>query len=114
MLEGMKIFVLIAYALVGLMNICIGIPLILRRVAPNRTYGFKVEKTLNNPDIWYEANAYYGRILTISSIIETIITVALYFVHGLNVLAYAILCLIAMSVAQVVTIILARIYLRSL
>jgi len=47
----------------GLLFIAIAIPLVQRRIPPNAWYGFRVERTLNDPAVWYPANAYAGRLL---------------------------------------------------
>lgn len=49
--------------LAGGILIAVAIPMVLRVVPPNVWYGFRTQKTLRNPDIWYEANAYSGRTL---------------------------------------------------
>lgn len=38
----------------------LGIPLILKKVSPNRLYGFRTRTTLGNVDAWYEANRIAG------------------------------------------------------
>lgn len=52
---------MISAFLLGLVYIALGVPLALRKIAPNGLYGFRVNKTLNDPKTWYEANAYAGR-----------------------------------------------------
>lgn len=52
---------LITYLLIGCLFIAVSVPLIQGRVKPNPWYGFRVRKTLNDPDIWYAVNAYFGR-----------------------------------------------------
>jgi len=39
------------------------LPLIAGRVPPNRWYGFRVPRTLADPQVWYPANAYAGKLL---------------------------------------------------
>jgi hypothetical protein len=38
----------------------ISIPLIQGRLGPNPWYGFRVRRTLEDPDLWYPVNAYSG------------------------------------------------------
>lgn len=52
--------VALLYGLAGLLFIAIGIPLALKRVPPNRWYGFRTAKTLSNQTIWYAANRVVG------------------------------------------------------
>jgi uncharacterized membrane protein len=73
----------------GLLLIVISIPLIQRRIKPNYWYGFRTKCTLNNPDLWYEVNAYAGKRLLISGLITTLAAIGLYFVPGLTIDGYA-------------------------
>ena len=41
----------------GLVFIALAIPLLRRKVGPNHLYGLRVKETLENEDVWYEANA---------------------------------------------------------
>jgi hypothetical protein len=59
--------------------IIIAIPLILRRVPRNVVYGVRTRATLENDFIWYEANAYFGKLFFISSFVSAFLMVFLYF-----------------------------------
>jgi hypothetical protein len=39
----------------------LAVPLIRCKISPNRWYDFRIPRTLNNPDVWYRANAVTGR-----------------------------------------------------
>ena len=52
---------MIVYVLVGALFVGISIPLVQGKVKPNPWYGFRVKKTMRNPDTWYAVNAYSGR-----------------------------------------------------
>ena len=45
----------VLFALVGLMFVGLSIPLIQKRIPPNRFYGFRTAKSLSDPKIWYES-----------------------------------------------------------
>ena len=49
------------FGFAGLLTIALGIPLLRRRVRPNRLYGLRTRATLGNEAVWYEANARLGR-----------------------------------------------------
>lgn len=66
-----------AFVVVGLLFIGISIPLILRRVPPNRVYGFRVSKTLENSDIWYDANECSGKWLAGAGAVIVLAAIAL-------------------------------------
>jgi len=48
------------FALTGLLFVGLSVPLIQKRVPPNRFYGFRTPKTLSDPKIWYEVNHISG------------------------------------------------------
>ena len=60
-----SIFVATGLALVG-----VAIPLIRRRVPPNRWYGVRVAATLADEWVWFEANARSGRDLLLLGILQ--------------------------------------------
>jgi hypothetical protein len=80
---------LILFLVSGAILIGISIPLILGRVGPNRWYGFRVRRTLEDPQVWYPVNAYLGWRLSGVGMAEIVVATALYFVPGLDVDVYA-------------------------
>ena len=59
------------FALVGVLFVALSIPLIEKRVPPNRYYGFRTAKTLADPAIWYEINRISGIDLFIAGMLIT-------------------------------------------
>lgn len=57
----------------------IAVPLILRKVPRNVVYGFRIKATMENDFVWYEANAYFGRLLLIGSVVSALLIILLYF-----------------------------------
>ena len=53
------------FFLMGVLLVVVAIPLILRRVKPNKIYGVRTRKSLSSPEIWYEINEYGGWVLVI-------------------------------------------------
>jgi uncharacterized membrane protein len=49
----------------GTVFILLGIPLAMGKVKPNDLYGLRIPKTLENPEIWYKANAFAGKALSL-------------------------------------------------
>ena len=45
---------------VPLLALALAVPLILEKVPPNNTYGFRTSRTLSAPEIWYPANRMAG------------------------------------------------------
>lgn len=62
----------------GLLMALLGIPLLHRKIKPNRLYGFRTPKTLGNETIWYEANAYAGKLLCIIGLVMAVLAAVLW------------------------------------
>lgn len=57
-------------AMPGLLFIIAGIPLIMRKVGPNGSYGLRVPATFEDEWVWYEANARSGRDFVVVGILQ--------------------------------------------
>jgi len=77
----------------GLLLAMISLPLIFRKIRPNGLYGFRVRRTLEDPRLWVEVNAYAGVRLLIAGLVTALAAVLLYFIPGLSLDAYSLLCL---------------------
>ena len=62
----------------------LAVPLILRKVPRNGAYGFRTPKTLSGDAVWYEANAFFGWGLLVSSAVSAVAMGILYAVGGLG------------------------------
>jgi hypothetical protein len=91
-MAGFRIIMLLMQVSFSLLLIGLSIPLIKRMVAPNSWYGFRVRQTLEDPAVWYEANAYSGRCLLWAGIAILFGSVVLFKVPGLNDPTYATCC----------------------
>jgi hypothetical protein len=49
------------FVISGMLVGFISVPLIMGKIPPNGLYGFRVKKTMENPEIWYRVNAYSGK-----------------------------------------------------
>ena len=56
------------FAFLGLLLIGLALPLLRRKVPPNRWYGFRVPLTLKDPDVWYAVNAWAARWLSMAGV----------------------------------------------
>ncbi|MBN2046485.1 MAG: SdpI family protein [Anaerolineaceae bacterium] len=86
---------LLNFVIFDLILIGLAIPLMMKKIKPNYFYGFRVRKTLQNEDIWYEVNQYAARYLLATGLISLPISIGLYFIPNINVDDYAWLCLAA-------------------
>lgn len=92
----------------------LAVPLVLRKVPRNGLYGFRTPKTLSDDTIWYEANAYFGRALLVSSLVTAVAIVTLYSAGGLDPEAFMKASLAALVAPLAVTILLSFRRLRKL
>jgi uncharacterized membrane protein len=60
-----------------LLMIGLSIPLIRGRVKPNAWYGLRVSYTVDNPDVWYPANRYAGKLLLVYGLVLLGVTLGL-------------------------------------
>ena len=80
---------LILFHVSGAILIGISIPLIQGRVGPNRWYGFRVRRTLEDPKVWYPVNTYAAWRGLWLGVAVIVVATALYFVPDLDVAVYA-------------------------
>ena len=74
----------------GILLIALAIPLIQGRVKPNWYYGFRTPRTVNDPDLWYPANAYAGKLLLGFGIAIIVASSLLALIPGINEDSYSI------------------------
>jgi uncharacterized membrane protein len=77
----------------GFLLVVIALPLIFGKIKPNPFYGFRVAKTLNNPELWYAVNKYSGRLLFYCGLGTMLASIGVYLIPGLTLDAYALICL---------------------
>ncbi|XZE56084.1 SdpI family protein [Planctomycetaceae bacterium SH139] len=69
--------------------ICLGVPLIQRRVPPNHWYGFRVPSTLADANVWYPANEYAAWQFVWLGIAGIVVAIAAYLIPGIQTDMYA-------------------------
>lgn len=87
------------FVVTNLLLIGLAIPMAMGKVKPNWLYGFRVPKTVNNPDIWYPANAYAGKALAIAGGVTLAASVILALVPGVSLDVYSLGVLAVLIVA---------------
>ena len=93
------------YTGIGALFIVLAVPLVRRLVGPNHWYGFRVPQTLNDRDVWYEANAYAGKGLLWLGVVLVSVAVVLYWVPGVGAREYKATCTGVLMVGIVVNLI---------
>ena len=66
------IILMMLFLFSGLLLAALSIPMIMGKIPPNGLYGFRVKKTLDNPEIWYPVNAYSGKWLLAASLVQAL------------------------------------------
>ena len=97
----------------GFILCIISIPMILKKIKPNGLYGFRVQKTLENPDIWYAVNCYSGKWLLVTGLIIVAGAISLSFVPSLTIDTYALSVLAIFAIAFAISIVMSVRYLNS-
>ena len=104
----------IVFMLTGLLMIGLSIPMIRGKVSPNKWYGFRVKATLENPDVWYPANVYAGKLLCATGIITVVAAVVCAFIPGITEESYAITVSVIMLGSLFITFFFCMRYAKSL
>ena len=89
----------------GVLLILLSIPMIFRWIKPNGLYGFRVRRTLENPEIWYLVNSYSGKWLLAVGLVEVLASIGLYLIPGISLDTYALSVLAVFSLMFAITII---------
>lgn len=105
---------MLLFTISGAFITILAIPLILEKVKPNNFYGFRVAKTLDDPQIWYPANKYAGWRIFWAGIIFTLSALILYFMPVLDLTTYSVLLLVVFSLVFTIGLVQSFIYLRKL
>jgi SdpI/YfhL protein family len=98
----------------GLLLTGLSIPMILGKVPPNGLYGFRVKKTMENPEIWYVVNTYSGKWLLLTSLLLVLAAIGFSFVPNISLDMYSYAVLGVWAVAFVIALAASVRYLRSL
>lgn len=94
-----KVLLVLIFVLYGLMMIGISIPLLFRKIGPNRLYGLRVRSTFADEEVWYEANGLMARDMIIFSVAEIAVAIG---ALPLEAKAYLMLLMIVGGVGLVV------------
>ena len=105
LMTGFRMTMLIMQIATSSILIGLSIPLIRRIVPPNGWYGFRVPRTLRDPVVWYEANAYSGKCLLMAGVAILVGSVSLYAVPALDGPSYATACAVVALGALAVAVI---------
>lgn len=98
----------------GLILALVSLPMMANKIKPNRLYGFRTRRTLENPEVWYKANEFAGKQLFVAGIFTSLVAIGFAFIPGLDLTAYSIASMAAIVAALIIAIIRSMSYLKSL
>lgn len=84
--------IMLLYVGGGILLILLAIPLYFEKVKPNALYGFRVRKTLENPEVWYPVNKYGARWMIVSGLSMVFTAIGFSLIPGLDLDIYALAC----------------------
>jgi uncharacterized membrane protein len=106
--------VLVTILACDIIFIIIAIPLILRKVPRNVIYGFRTRATLKDDFVWYEANAYFGKLFLISSFVSALLIVYFYFLDIVSMQKFINVSIAVLVVPPMVAVLLTLRFIRSI
>lgn len=102
------------FIIIGVLLSILSIPMIVKIIKPNSLYGFRVKKTMENPDIWYAVNSYSGKWLLGTGLVIVAAAIGLTYVPSITLDAYAFGMLAVFVVAFAISLVASVRYLNSL
>lgn len=107
------VWFMLLFVFTGLLLAGLSLPLVMRRVKPNTRYGFRTPSALRNERVWYDTNAYAGRLSLGLGVLFALVSIGLYFLLGANFVVYNVACAAVLLGGMLVTLILSFRHLRS-
>lgn len=83
------IILMMLFLFSGLLLATLSIPMVMGKIPPNGLYGFRVKKTMDNPEIWYTVNVYSGKWLLAASLVQALAAVVAFYIPGITLDVYA-------------------------
>ena len=102
------------YVLTGLLFVALGVPLAVGRVPPNSWYGFRVSSTLQDPNVWYRANAISGSLLIALGVITVAAAVLVARRPAVTAQSYALILTGILAAGAVFVALLSWVYVRAI
>ena len=109
-----KQLLLLMYCSAGILLAILSIPLMRRKIPPNGLYGFRTQKTIDNPELWYLVNQYSAQRMFWTAVAFVVTALGLYILPGIGLDDYAMGCLGVFTIGMIITIVQSVNYLSSL
>jgi predicted Kef-type K+ transport protein len=78
-------------AIIGIVLAILSLPMIANKIKPNPLYGYRVKRTLENPQIWYQVNQYAGKQLFAAGVLISLFSVGTAILPGMNLQVYSLI-----------------------
>jgi hypothetical protein len=98
----------------SLLFIAVAVPLALRKVPPNIICGFRTRATMANNEIWFSANAYFGRGLIAASFCGASVAICVYLLRPFSPEVFLPVSVLIMAVPSLVATLATQRYVRKL
>ena len=105
---------ILLYIAGGILLILLAIPLYLGKIKPNLWYGFRIRKTLKNPEIWYPVNKYGAGWMMVSGFVTVVCAIGFSLIPGISLDAYATSCALVFAAVLTVGLVITFRYMDSL
>jgi hypothetical protein len=92
------VILLILFLFSGGLLVLLALPLLNNQIRPNGLYGFRVKKTLENPEIWYAVNQHFAQRLLWTGLAVLAASALFYLLPGLSEDQYALAVLVVLLV----------------
>lgn len=102
------------YIASGILLILLAIPLYLEKIRPNLFYGFRIRKTLDNPEIWYAVNKHGAGWMMFSGLVTVLAAVGGSLIPGISLDAYATACALIFATVMTIGLVITFRYMDSL
>lgn len=105
---------ILLYIAGGMLMILLAVPLYFGKIKPNPWYGFRIRKTLQNPDVWYLVNKYGAGWMMVSGLVTVLCAVAFALIPGISLDGYATSCALTFATVTTVGLVITFRYMDSL
>lgn len=100
--------------IVGILLMIVSLPMIDNKIKPNHYYGFRVKKTLENPEIWYKVNEYMGKRMFPAGLVISLSAMGISLIPRITVQQYSLITGFVNIFLITLVIVLSSVYLNSL
>jgi len=100
--------------IIGIVLAIVSLPMIANKIKPNPLYGYRVKRTLENPQIWYQVNHYAGKQLFAAGVLIFLFSIGTVILPGMNLQIYSLIATAVNLSLVIIAVIRSTNYLNSL